>query len=86
MITVDKAADILLKEHPNVAIESVHPYKGDYLFVAPDKDLGLYGDYEDPFYVVNKESGEIRAITPLEDFEGFDEAFSVPELPCKRRV
>ena len=86
MITVDKAADILIKKHPNAEIHSVHPYREGYLFVAPDKNLGIYGDYNDPFYVVNKNNGQVRAVTPIEDFEGFDEAFRTPELPCKRRV
>lgn len=85
MITVDQAADILLKVYKDAQIHSVHPYKGNYLFVAPNKNLGLYGDYNDPYYVVDKKNGLISRITPLEDFEGFDEAFSKPELECKRR-
>lgn len=85
MITVDNAAKLVLKVHPNVEIQSAYNYRGNYLFVAPDKKLGLYNDYNDPFYVVNKKTGIVSAITPLEDFEGFDEAFRSEPLSLKRK-
>lgn len=85
-MTVDRAAELVLKAHPHVEIVSAHDYRGDYLFVAPDKKLGILGDYNDPYYVVDKRTGEVRAITPLEDFAGFDEAFSKKQLELTKRT
>lgn len=80
MYTVKEAAKLVLKAHPNAEVQSAHNYRGNYLFLAPDKKLGSYGDFNDPFYVVDKRTGKVRAITPLEDFDGFDEAFQSEPL------
>ena len=78
-MTVEKAKALLLKKYPFRQIVRGCMYKGDYLFVAPDKDLGEFGDMGDPFFIV-KEDGTIKSFVPTMDLKGFSEAMSKHQI------
>lgn len=64
----------LLTKFPNREVVDCYLYKGNYLFVAPDKNVGILDDYSDPYFIVDRITGSISRFIPSEDFDGLDKA------------
>lgn len=64
----------LLTKFPNREVIDCYLYKGNYLFLAPDKKLGMMNDFSDPYFIVDRTTGSISSFLPSEDFDGFDKA------------
>ena len=76
MISVEQAKGILEKRFPDAGVKSSYMYKDSfYLFLAPDKNADGT-DYNDPYYIIDVENGNIRFLNPLEDLEAFMKAMS----------
>lgn len=57
-----QAVNIIKKKYPNLKVVSCKDYDGDYLVTAYETEEDL-----DPFYLVNKSTGEIEPYTIAED-------------------
>lgn len=64
----------LLSKFPDREVVDCYLYKGNYLFVAPDKKLGIMDDFSNPYFIVDRTTGSIRGFNPSEDFDGLDKA------------
>ena len=82
MIKIPEAANRLKKVHPDVRIAKVAFLDSEYyLFVAPSTDEGP--DYNDPFYLVGIENGDVHTFAPAEYPEYLD---ALKEALDKRSV
>ena len=71
MIKIPEAARRLKQVHPDVRITKVAFFDPEYyLFVAPATDEGP--DYDDPFYLVGIEKGDVHTFAPTEYPEYLD--------------
>lgn len=57
-----QAANIIKKKYPNLKVVSCKDYGDDYLVTAYKTEEDL-----DPFYLINKSTGEIEPYTIAED-------------------
>ena len=85
-MTLTEAKNRLLKEHPKLDIKEVRDYKGLYVFTALDPDdkgfMGM-GLQLDPFYSINKQTGELLNFLPAAYNPG--EFFNTKTLPLEER-
>ena len=83
-MTLIEAKNRLLKAHPNLDIREVRDYKGKYVFTAldpDDKGFMQSGIQLDPFYSVNKRTGELLNFLPAANNPG--EFFNTKTLPLE---
>lgn len=66
MYSIAEATDILQKAYPDRRIEPPVVYNGSYLFQAFDDNDELEGSI-DPFFTVNRDSGEVSEFSILTD-------------------
>lgn len=70
MISYIDAFKKLKREHPEVYVKARFDYSPDcYCFVATKK--GEEGREMDPFFAVNKRTGEVNRFSPTEDYPTF---------------
>jgi hypothetical protein len=85
MINAREAADLLVKTHPHLTVETCALYdKETYLFEAVESKEDV--DYADPFYLVNRNNGSIRQISPLENLQKFMTAMRENKIRLKPEV
>lgn len=73
--TIPMAIKELKKKFPDVSVKEVFLYDpSHWLFCAPTK--GLKVDYNDPYYLVDIFSGDVRSFSPVLDYENFAKAIS----------
>lgn len=65
MISINDAVKVV-KEYTNDVVVKVFDYKEKYYMFLVDKERS--------YYIVDKNDGRIRLISPLEDFEAFVDA------------
>ena len=75
MITKNDAIAIIEKKFPDRKVTKVGNYKGNFLLVAPSKELGPLNDTSTPYFIVNKNTGAVGKFTPTSDISGFTNAF-----------
>jgi hypothetical protein len=81
-MTVTEAKNRLLKTYPNLDIKEVRDYKGLYVFTALDPDDKGFMKMDlqlDPFYSVDKQTGELLNFLPAANNPG--EFFNTKTLP-----
>lgn len=78
-MTPQKAAENFRKMHPDREIMKACEYKGKYLFVAPDKNLGM-ADFNDPYFLMDKVTGVIRQINPAPEIREIGQALASHEI------
>ena len=82
MITLKEAYKIFKKKMPNLTVTAAALYKGKYyLFNAQENPNEV--DYNDPFYVVDKNTGEVGHLLPSLDMDGFLDAIHNHEFDLK---
>lgn len=69
-MNVNEAIKKLLSKNSDREVKAVFEYKGLYLLAAPHK--GVNEDYSDPFFLMNKENGNIASFIPSEDFNLYE--------------
>lgn len=77
-LTEQDARKRLLTEVKGVEIKKVGNYKEDYLFFAPNKEIGEVQDL-DAYYIVKKSNGLVARFVPTYDIKGFVAAFKNSE-------
>ena len=79
MITVNEAVSKLKKKHPDLDVKSGYDYNNQYyLFLAMEH--GVEEDYNDPYYVVNKNDGSVSYYSPAGDYDAFFNATENREI------
>jgi hypothetical protein len=70
MINIVDASKKLLSVHPERNITAGYDYDEKWwLFEAVENDEV---DYDSPYYVVNKITGDVRTYSPIEELDKFD--------------
>ena len=73
MIGIDETIKIVNREYRDRIVKSIFVYGDNYLVYAPDKRLAGE-DYSDPYFTVDRKSGEVRHFLPTRDISGFSRA------------
>jgi len=73
-----EAYDIFIKKYPNLNINSMMDYDSSTYVVCATK--GNVIAYDDPFYFINKSTGDISRFLPSLDIEKFDDAATNREI------
>lgn len=83
MIKIPEAARRLKKRHPDVTIKGVALFDmHHYLFTAP---TGKGPDFNDPYYLVNIDNGEVCTFAPADGYlEEFFDAIHNRSIDLKR--
>ena len=69
------AMDLVKKAEPTRTITACCDYDGDHYVVTALSDPSKFGE-NDPFFAVNKKTGEVTEFTPGADIPKFSEAMS----------
>ena len=72
MITVEQAANALHKALPELTIVECKELKNHWVFTAV-KDTNEV-DYNDPFYAVDKQNGDVTSYFPFADIKNYKNA------------
>lgn len=82
MIKVPEAARRLKKRHPDVTIKGCALFDANhYLFVAPS---GNGPDFNDPYYLVSIDKGEVYSFAPIDYLDEFTEALDKRSIDLRR--
>ena len=82
MLTIDESVIALKKFAPGRIITEAFLYKDSYLFTAPKSMEGI--DYGDPYYLVDKKTGQVRNFLPMTDLSGFFNAMANHPVKIER--
>lgn len=61
------------KQYPNLTVTEMLDYSRTYFLITAVKDV-TKNDYNDPYYAVNKKTGQIMHYHPMSDLENFIDA------------
>lgn len=82
MIKVPEAARRLKKRHPEVTIKGCALFDTNhYLFVAPSNGGQ---DFNDPYYLVSIDEGEVYSFAPADYLDEFVKALDEREIDLKK--
>lgn len=79
MTNVNDAIKKFYAQNRDRTVKRVYDYKGNYLFIAPDKNIKDV-DYSDPYYIFDKKNEIIKSFSPIRDMDGFIKAINGPKL------
>lgn len=83
MTTVPEAIKNLQKRHPDVEVKKVALFNEDfYILYAPVK--GVKTDYNDPYYLVDTDDGEVYTFSPVEYMDDINQAFEKRQIDLKK--
>ena len=83
MTTIPEAIANLKKRHPDVEVTKAAVLSEDfYIFIAPVKGVGI--DYNDPFYLVSTDDGEVYTFSPADYMKDVIDAFENRRIDLKR--
>jgi len=82
MISLKEAYRIFKKKMPELTVTAAAFYKGKYYLFNAQKNPNEV-DYNDPFYVVDKNTGEVGHLLPMLDLDGFNDAIRNHEFDLK---
>ena len=83
MTTVPQAIKNVSKRHPDVEVKRVAVLNQDfYIVYAPVK--GVKTDYNDPYYLVDTDDGEVFTFSPIEYMDAVKDAFDNREVDLKK--
>ncbi len=82
MLTIEEAMAALEEYAPGRTITEAFLYKDSYLLTAPRSTKDI--DYGDPYYLVNKKTGQVRNFLPMSDLPGFFNAMTNHPVKLKR--
>lgn len=72
MISIINASKILTKKYPKRTIQSGYDYDNNWwLFEATE---GNEINYDSPYYVVNKKTGDVKTFSPIPELDKFSYA------------
>ena len=79
-MSIGEAVKALNKKLPGRTVIKACEYKNSYLFIAPDTKLGQFNDSSNPYFLVDKKTGEVSKFFPSEDLDGFGDAMLNHEI------
>lgn len=83
MTTVPQAIKNLTKRHPDVDVKRVALLTEDfYILFAPTK--GVETDFNDPYYLVDTDDGEVFTFSPFEYMDAVEDAFKNREIDLRK--
>lgn len=83
MITVPEAVKRLKKRHPDVVVKKAAVLSEDfYIFLAPVK--GVKDDFNDPYYLVDTDEGEVYTFSPVDYMDDVIDAFENRRINLKK--
>jgi len=74
-MTYIEAMNIVLSEHKDSKVTSVMDIKDDFVVAIQPKNWNPEEILLNPYYAVNKKTGEVRETSPSYDPEGFRKGF-----------
>lgn len=78
-MTAKEAYSSFMKKHPGLTVTEAAEYDDKYfLFVAVEDPDRI--DYGDPFYLIDRKTGEIKNFSPIDDLDKFEEALDERDL------
>lgn len=79
MIGLQKALELMRKKKPERTVTQAFNYQNThYIFVAPR--TGLEIDYNDPYFAVDRSTGDILSYSPADDLENWIATMQKGEL------